>query len=80
MHTDAVLPDSIRRARQAARTLLAALGWLGEPGETVTVVTGLEGSVDPAEPVTCGYCRHAIVANDDHAVTCPWKPGKAVAR
>ncbi|WP_461032612.1 hypothetical protein [Streptomyces mayteni] len=43
-------------------------------------MTGLEGSVDPAEPVTCGYCRHAIVANDDHAVTCPWKPGKAVAR
>ncbi|TDC73253.1 hypothetical protein [Streptomyces hainanensis] len=70
-------------------TLLGLLGALArraehddhtEPEADVTVVTGLEGPVEFWTPVRCGYCRHAIVANDDHAVTCPWKPGKAVAR
>ncbi|GAB2922098.1 hypothetical protein [Streptomyces mayteni] len=45
----------------------------------VTLVTGLEGPVVTAEPVTCGYCHHAVVTVDDHATTCPWMPGKAAA-
>ncbi|TDC67777.1 hypothetical protein [Streptomyces hainanensis] len=45
-----------------------------------TVVTGLEGPVEPTLPVVCGYCHHRVVADDDHATTCPWKSGKASAR
>ncbi|GAB2900101.1 hypothetical protein [Streptomyces mayteni] len=45
-----------------------------------TVVTGREGPVDPTVPVTCSYCHHPIVVNNDHATTCPWKRGKAPAR
>ncbi|GAB2882733.1 hypothetical protein GCM10022245_17510 [Streptomyces mayteni] len=48
--------------------------------EDVTLVTGLEGAIDVAEPVTCSYCRLAIVSVDDHATDCCWHPGKAVAR
>ncbi|WP_461032631.1 hypothetical protein [Streptomyces mayteni] len=52
----------------------------GCPSDAVIVVTGLEGAVDPAEPVTCGYCGNAVVTDDDHATTCAWKRGKAAAR
>ena len=46
--------------------------------DDITIVTGLEGAVDPTEPVTCRYCRHNIVEDDDHSVICPWRRGKAV--
>ncbi|TDC60740.1 hypothetical protein [Streptomyces hainanensis] len=52
---------------------------LPAPEADVTVVTGLEGPVEPTAPVTCSYCRHGIVVNDDHAANCPWNPGKAAA-
>ncbi|GAB2909583.1 hypothetical protein [Streptomyces mayteni] len=58
----------------------AVLARLFEPDTDVTLVTGLEGPVDLAEPVTCRYCRHDIVADDDHAPDCTWRPGRAAAR
>ncbi|WP_165953889.1 hypothetical protein [Streptomyces sp. 8K308] len=45
------------------------------PEVAVTLVTGLEGAVDPEEPVTCCYCGNGIVSDDDHSRTCPWKAG-----
>ncbi|GAB2883010.1 hypothetical protein [Streptomyces mayteni] len=53
-----------------------------EPGpeKTVTIVTGLEGVVQSAEPVTCSYCDNKIVTGDDHSTICPWKRGKTPAR
>ncbi|MDT0322083.1 hypothetical protein [Streptomyces millisiae] len=50
-----------------------------EPLAEVTVITGLEGPVEPAAPVTCSYCGNGIVVHDDHAANCPWHPGKAAA-
>ncbi|TDC19223.1 hypothetical protein E1265_24360 [Streptomyces sp. 8K308] len=50
-----------------------------ETGAEVTVVTGLEGPVEPAAPVTCSYCGNGIVVHDDHAANCPWHAGKAAA-
>ena len=50
------------------------------PADTgITIVTGREGPVDATEPVTCSYCGLGIVADDDHAPTCIWRPGKAGA-
>ncbi|TDC61732.1 hypothetical protein [Streptomyces hainanensis] len=49
-------------------------------GPNVTVVTGLEGPVRPAVPVTCSYCLHGIVTDDDHAADCAWKRGRAGRR
>ncbi|WP_461036412.1 hypothetical protein [Streptomyces mayteni] len=46
----------------------------------VTLVTGLEGRVEPSVPVTCSYCHCGIVVDNDHAGTCPWKRGRSVAR
>ncbi|TDC24277.1 hypothetical protein E1265_10165 [Streptomyces sp. 8K308] len=50
------------------------------PSDAVTLITGLEGAVDPDEPVKCLYCGLGIVSDDDHATTCTWHAGKAVAR
>ncbi|WP_461037138.1 hypothetical protein [Streptomyces mayteni] len=50
------------------------------PTTDVTVVTGLEGPLEPSTPVRCRYCRHDVVTDDDHAVNCAWKRGKAGAR
>lgn len=50
------------------------------PEAGVTIVTGLEGPCHDRTPVTCSYCRHTILANDDHSVDCAWKRGKAVPR
>lgn len=52
----------------------------GTAEDTVTLVTGLEGPVNAITPVTCGYCHHGIVSDDDHAVDCCWHAGKAAAR
>ena len=51
-----------------------------EPEGTVTLVTGLEGPVNAITPVTCLYCGNDIVADDDHAVDCFWRPGTGGAR
>ncbi|GAB2874296.1 hypothetical protein [Streptomyces mayteni] len=68
---------ALRAALEA--TLLAPAPELAEP-EWFVVMTGREGPVSHSEPVTCGYCNHGIVADDDHAVDCCWRPGKAAAR
>ena len=90
MHTDAVLP-----ALTAGTGGLLAARWRNTLGRMmkhlgvarvvdsesgVTVVTGLEGAVNPAEPVTCSYCGNAVVSDDDHAVDCCWRPGTGGAR
>ncbi|MDT0320585.1 hypothetical protein [Streptomyces millisiae] len=48
----------------------------GVEPERVVVVTGLEGPLNVLEPVTCAYCRRRVVADDDHAVDCCWRPGR----
>ncbi|MDT0322228.1 hypothetical protein [Streptomyces millisiae] len=46
----------------------------------VTVVTGLEGPVEPTVPVRCLYCDRGTVTDDDHATDCFWKRGEAPPR